>query len=171
EAWLAVHNMTAAQYQTAFTNNKQAGFSLVQVDGHVASNGSARYSAIWLHHADLLTSGQHGYSWSKLEEFALDQERSGFRPLCIDTFGSGTNVHFAAAWKADLYPKAVLNNIDTIVRNTMNTHGVRGLSLALAKNGQLKLARGYGKAVDLLIGSPTPVTTHTRFRWASVSKP
>lgn len=170
EAWTSAHGLTASQYQTAFTNNKQAGLSLVQVDGHSA-NGAARYSAIWIQHPDLLTSGQHGHSWSKFDEFSSDQRRSGFRPLSVDTFGSGANATFAAAWRADVYPKSTLTNIDTIVRNAMSAHSVTGLSLALTKNGQLKLARGYGNAINSSFGSATPANSNTRFRWASVSKP
>ncbi|HTU27534.1 MAG TPA: serine hydrolase domain-containing protein [Pirellulales bacterium] len=57
---------------------------------------------------------------------------------------------------------------DRIVRETLEKYHVPGAALAVVKNGQLVVAKGYGWAN---VAEREPVTPHTLFSLASVSKP
>ena len=62
----------------------------------------------------------------------------------------------------------VIPSFDAVMEKFVERHRIPGLSIALARNGRLVHAKGYGFA-DL--ESRTPVTTDHVFRVASVSKP
>ncbi len=61
-----------------------------------------------------------------------------------------------------------LEPFDAAMRKIMDHHGVPGAALAIAKNGRLVLAKGYGWAN---VGSGEPVQPDTLFGLASLSKP
>lgn len=61
-----------------------------------------------------------------------------------------------------------LQPFDTLALRFVEDYGVPGMSLAVAKDGRLLLARGYGWADR---DAQEPVQPDTRFRIASVSKP
>src|SRR5436190_1539737 len=61
-----------------------------------------------------------------------------------------------------------LDSLDAFVKAQMAQRNVRGLSLAIIKDGKIVVARGYG-VVDNV--SKAPVTTSTLFQAGSISKP
>lgn len=61
-----------------------------------------------------------------------------------------------------------LDSLDTFVRAQMAQRNVRGLSLAIIKDGKIAVARAYGVVDDV---SKAPVTTSTLFQAGSISKP
>jgi CubicO group peptidase (beta-lactamase class C family) len=63
---------------------------------------------------------------------------------------------------------ARLDSLDAFVRTQMAQRHVRGLSLAIIKDGKIALARAYGVVDD---SSKAPVTTSTLFQAGSISKP
>lgn len=65
-------------------------------------------------------------------------------------------------------PHPELRPFDTLALQFIEEYGVPGMSLAVAKNGNLVLARGYGWSDQ---HAEEPVQPDTRFRIASVSKP
>jgi CubicO group peptidase (beta-lactamase class C family) len=63
---------------------------------------------------------------------------------------------------------ARLDSLDTFVKGQMTQRHVRGLSLAVIKDGRIAVARAYGVTDD---SSRAPVTTATLFQAGSISKP
>jgi N-acyl-D-amino-acid deacylase len=61
-----------------------------------------------------------------------------------------------------------LDELDELVLGVMNRHGIPGAGAALARNGKLLLAKGYGWS-DITTG--TPAQPDTLFGLASLSKP
>src|SRR5436190_22436505 len=61
-----------------------------------------------------------------------------------------------------------LDSLDAFVKAQMAQRNVRGLSLAIIKDGKIVVARGYGVVDDV---SKAPVTTSTLFQAGSISKP
>ncbi|MFL5608380.1 MAG: serine hydrolase domain-containing protein [Gemmatimonadaceae bacterium] len=61
-----------------------------------------------------------------------------------------------------------LDSLDAFVKAQMAQRNVRGLSLAIIKDGKVAVARAYGVVDDV---SKAPVTTSTLFQAGSVSKP
>ena len=63
---------------------------------------------------------------------------------------------------------ARLDSLDAFVKALMAQRNVRGLSLAIMKDGKVAVARAYGVVDDV---SKAPVTTSTLFQAGSISKP
>src|SRR6476660_2964002 len=61
-----------------------------------------------------------------------------------------------------------LDSLDAFVKAQMTQRHIRGLSLAIIKDGKIVVARGYGMVDDV---SKKPVTTSTLFQAGSISKP
>ena len=61
-----------------------------------------------------------------------------------------------------------LDSLDAFVKAQMAQRNVRGLSLAIIKDGKIVVARGYGVVDDV---TKAPVTTSTLFQAGSISKP
>jgi CubicO group peptidase (beta-lactamase class C family) len=61
-----------------------------------------------------------------------------------------------------------LDSLDAFVKAQMAQRNVRGLSLAIIKDGKIDVARAYGVVDDV---SKAPVTTATLFQAGSISKP
>src|SRR5215203_3091439 len=61
-----------------------------------------------------------------------------------------------------------LDSLDAFVKAQMAQRNVRGLSLAIIKDGKIAAARAYGVVDDV---SKAPVTTATLFQAGSISKP
>lgn len=59
------------------------------------------------------------------------------------------------------------SDIDTVVLDEMARQGIVGMAVGIVKNGKIYYAKGYGYD-DL--ARTEPVTAHTIFRWASISK-
>ena len=64
-------------------------------------------------------------------------------------------------------PLAGLPDLDAWVERTLETFEVPGVAVAIVKDGEIVLARGYGVR---RLGEPTPVDEHTRFGIASNTK-
>jgi CubicO group peptidase (beta-lactamase class C family) len=63
---------------------------------------------------------------------------------------------------------ARIDSLDAFVKAQMTQRHVRGLSLAIIKDGKIAIARAYGVVDD---SSKAPVTTTTLFQAGSISKP
>jgi N-acyl-D-amino-acid deacylase len=98
------------------------------------------------------------------------------RPSTLLLLGLATGMSAERAWCQER-PQAVISTgkldsalvpFDNAARNLLEMTGAPGASLAVAHNGRLVLARGYGYAD---VRTEEPVAPTSRFRIASVSKP
>nr|KAG5700687.1 hypothetical protein BaRGS_029052 [Batillaria attramentaria] len=69
--------------------------------------------------------------------------------------------------RAETFNSVVVNEIDHVVQAGMTCHNNPGLAVAVVKDGQVLLSKGYG-VTDL--DSQQPVTTDTQFQIASLTK-
>ncbi|HEX5073412.1 MAG TPA: serine hydrolase domain-containing protein [Gemmatimonadaceae bacterium] len=84
-----------------------------------------------------------------------------------------SNLLFALACLTVVAPAAGaqaarLDSLDAFVKSQMAQRHIRGLSLAIIKDGKIAIARAYGVVDD---SSKAPVTTSTLFQAGSISKP
>ncbi|MGK0201780.1 MAG: CubicO group peptidase (beta-lactamase class C family) [Planctomycetota bacterium] len=104
--------------------------------------------------------------------------QNSYYPINVCASGSGNNERFSAVFAATDIPKTrqwtttgqfvpELQTFDAWVQNWMQTNNVRGASLAVTKNGHLKMARGYTWAEP----GYTPIQPTSLFRTASLAKP
>lgn len=124
----------------------------------------------WTMH-NLLTSSQY-------EAQLASSKRQGYYPLVVQGSGSGNTTRFSALfvkrsqpeprqWRATGTSAPSLATFDTILQKYMQQYGIRGGSLAIARQGKLVFARGYTWAEpDYPETEPTSL-----FRTASCTKP
>jgi CubicO group peptidase (beta-lactamase class C family) len=89
----------------------------------------------------------------------------GFRPVLVSV--NALN-QFAAIFQNVGFTNAQLSAIDTIVNKRLSDYSVPGISIAIAKEGRLVFAKGYGLAKEF---PEVKMTSKNVFRLASVSKP
>ncbi len=99
---------------------------------------------------------------SKSAAAVMDVRSITLKPVAPVGMGQGKKIPATGAVSADL---AVL---DELMLKFLEEHDVPGASLAVAKDGKLVYARGFGYS-DPQLG--TPILPKMRFRIASISKP
>ena len=121
---------------------------------------------------------RHGLTSEGYQTEVNSKLTQGYYPISVQAGGLGNNSRFAVVFARQEQPSArqwtvtghsgspALAKLDEVVREFMTTQGVRAGSLAVARNGSVKLARGYTWAE-----AGYPVTQgNSPFRLASVSK-
>jgi CubicO group peptidase (beta-lactamase class C family) len=164
--WEARHGMTAARYQDEFDALVARGFRLVQVSGYSVA-GQERYAAIWERSAGEAWSARHGLTSQAYQSAFDDHVRRGFRLARVSAYTAGGSERYAAIWHA-AGDGGEGGAIDGRMAAYLAQQGLPGLSLAIAKDGRLVYARGFGHADAA--GAERVDAAH-RFRIASVSKP
>ena len=174
-ALVARHGLTGAQYQQQFDEHGRAGFELTRVSGYMAG-GVERYAGVW----EKVTPGRawvaaHGLTAAQYQQRYDELGNQGMRPVLVNGYDVGGQARFAAifvrpagASSSPAPATPVEKAIDPIVEKYMKADGTVGLSVAVAQNGRLVFAKGYGLADQ---SANKPVTSVSRFRIASVSKP
>ena len=162
------HRETSAQYQTTFNDQIAQGWHLESVRGFTI-NGSARFTSHWRKpwlpdwwsYNGMSEVNYQGETWNAVYQ--------AYRPSFVSAYTEGGQTRYNAIWTRNGgFALDTIGQIDGAVRGYMQQHGVPGLTVALARQGHLVFAKGYGYA-DQEAGE----TVHPlhRFRIASVSKP
>jgi murein DD-endopeptidase MepM/ murein hydrolase activator NlpD len=96
--WVALHGIPAAQYQTEFTNQKNAGRHLKYLNAYTLS-GQVYYSAIW----DSLAWGAseaavHGNTSAQYQTTFTSLTGQGYLTRFVTGVGVGGTAYYAALW-------------------------------------------------------------------------
>ncbi|RCJ41319.1 hypothetical protein A6770_08880 [Nostoc minutum NIES-26] len=167
-AWVARHGMTSSVYQSEFNKYTSQGYRLVKVSGY-SLNSQDRYAAIWEKSGSGAWVARHGMTSQEYQDEFDRYFYQGYRPVWVNGYTVSGQDRYAAIWESQNgYKSSELQAIDQTVAQFMQTYDVPGLSLAIAKDNRLVLAKTYGYA-DKSTG--TKVAPRHRFRIASVSKP
>lgn len=167
-AWVARHGMSAATYQTEFNKQIEQGYRLKKVSGYEV-NGQAQFAALWEKSGSGAWAARHGLNAQQYQDEFDRMYYQGYRPVWVNGYTVGGKDYYAAIWESkNGFNTAELAEVDKIVEQYMKDFAVPGLSLAIAKEGKLVLAKTYGFA-DKNAGEK--VAPRHRFRIASVSKP
>ncbi|WP_344933632.1 serine hydrolase [Sphaerisporangium flaviroseum] len=97
-AWVARHNLTAAQYQAEFDRLAAQGYRLVHVDGY-DSGGQATYAAVWENRPGPPMVARHGLTAAQYQAEFDRLTPQGYRPVHLDGYRVGGQVLFAAIWE------------------------------------------------------------------------
>ena len=167
--WTNAEHRTSAQYQSDFNAASAGGYELVASSGSFV-DGANYYTGLWRKPAVAPCSySYHGLTSANNEAETLNAYYTGFRPVVVGatTGASGPRFHPVFHANGGMQP-ANLALIDNAMRSYMQSNQIAGLSLAIARQGKLVYARGFGLA-DMEAGENAH--PHHRFRIASVSKP
>ncbi len=163
------YNLASVNYQTSFNTLGGSGWYLYRVSGYTVDVGAERFTGMWRRTS--LGSGwsHHGIRSQDFAAFQNNAQYVGYRPAFVDAYNVGDDVFYNATWVHNGGLSTTrLNSIATEVQDYMTDHALPGLSLAIAHQGRLVYARGFGYAetADWEVADPLH-----RWRFASVSKP
>ncbi|HET6840565.1 MAG TPA: serine hydrolase [Candidatus Angelobacter sp.] len=145
-AYEAKGGLNAADFQKAFNDYAKQGYVLKMVSGFHA-NGEDEYAAIW----EKTTSAYGMTRWGvpdKLYQGVYDNYYyQGYTPQFLTAFSSdGNSARVNTIWTNTNYSAADLNYIQDEVAEALKAAKIAGLSIAVAKDGRLVYAAGFGLA-------------------------
>ncbi len=165
----ARHRMTNSEYQSEVNEKASQGYRLVKVSGYSLSN-SPRFAAIWEKTSGPVWAARHALNGA--QNYQDEFERlyyQGYRPVWVNGYTVNNQDVYAAIFTcADPFKANEMEAVDNLVEAYMQQNDVPGISIAIARNGKLVLAKTYGYA-DQEAGEK--VAPRHKFRIASVSKP
>ncbi|CAN5625973.1 hypothetical protein BH09CHL1_BH09CHL1_06750 [soil metagenome] len=167
--WSAVHGLDDAAYRAAWETPSVQGKRLVDISGFEIG-GSARYAAIWDDTPKAYWITNHDLSADSYQSQFDENTAAGYAPIHVAGYGVAGQARYAGIWAADTQPTGGtigIEAIDKIANDALAASGIPGLSVAIAKNGVLVYAKGYGMA-DPSTGEA--MTVNHRLRIASISK-
>jgi CubicO group peptidase (beta-lactamase class C family) len=162
------YNETGAGYQTTFNTLVGDGYGLVRVNGATVA-GVERFTSVWRKSYGSEGWAFHGMTAESFTAQNLNAQYQGYRPSFIDPYNNGADTRYNATWvRNGGLSTSRLNTINTTIQDYIDTRGIPGLSVAIARQGRLVYARGFGYA-----DTATGEQAHPLHRWriASVSKP
>lgn len=168
--WSALHGADNASYQEQFNNLTSQGMSLADISGYEFA-GSDHYTAIFDYSSNPYWISHHNLSSDAYQRAFEENGASGYTLRHIAGYGVNGEARYAGIWAANDRPTGGtvgVDLVDQIANDAIRAAGVPGVSVAIAKDGQLVYAKGYGTA-DAATGEA--MTVNSRLRIASVSKP
>ena len=95
-AWVARHDMSPAQYQTAFDKWTAQGYRPVHVDGFDV-NGKTKFAAIWVKQSGAYVA-RHGLSGAQYQAEFDKWAAKGYTLHDISGYGTPNGARYAAIW-------------------------------------------------------------------------
>jgi CubicO group peptidase (beta-lactamase class C family) len=159
--------LTSAGYQTEFNAMGPNGYYLWRVSGY-ESGTAERFTGVW--RSSSLGEGwaYHGMRAADFTAHNINAQSLGYRPAFVEAYNLGTDTYYNATWiRNGGLSTSRLGTIATAVQDYMTSHDLPGLSLAIAREGRLIYARGFGYA-----DTSDWEVAHSQHRWrlASTSK-
>ena len=168
--WAARHGLDNAGFQAEFDSQTSQGLRLVDVSGYEI-NGADYYTATYDASPTAFWISHHNMSRDAYQAAFNENGAAGYMLANVAGYGVGGQDRYAAIWTADAGPTGGTvgrEAVDNFATDALAAAGVPGVSVAIAKDGLLVYAKGYGVA-DLSTGEA--MTVQHRLRIASVSKP
>ena len=159
------HGMTGAQLESRIDAYGRQGYRLKEISGY-QDGGQDRYAAIWEKPAGGALRVRWGVPASALQRVGDVERLSGWVPIAFQGYSAGAAPRFTMLLETPFRTQD-LDAISKAVNDGLRTAKVPGASVAIAKDGRLLFAAGFGKA-NLRTGEPMDV--RHRLRIASVSK-
>ncbi len=160
-------NMTADQYQKFFNDFSNQGYRLKEVSGYFVG-GADHYVAIWEKTGGPWTWARHGIPDAWYQNVFDNFYYQGYVPAYITAFTSGASAKMNMVWDNNNFAPKDLQFISSQMKTYMDANNVPGAAIAIAKDGRLVYAAGFGYANKETGEEAGPTNL---FRIASVSKP
>ena len=165
--WVTRHGLSTSEYQETFDELVADGFRPIDVSGYTI-DGDEAFAAIFIRTDGRGWDARHGLDEDDYQDAVEELEGDGLKMRSISGYNVGGEATYAAVWEEPGVDLIGLDLADIIAQTAMEAAGVPGMSIAIAKDGELVYARGFGFA-DPDSGEAT-LPEH-RFRIASISKP
>ena len=159
------HGMSSSDLNNRIAAYSRRGFRLKQLSGYQDA-GQSRYAAIWEKPAGGALHARWSVPAADLQRVGDVERLGGWSPIAIQGFSAGTRPQFTMLLETP-FRSQDLTAITKAVNDGIATEKVAGASVAIAKNGRLLFAAGFGKA-NLQTGALMDV--RHRLRIGSISK-
>lgn len=107
--WASHHNMSAADYQSKFTDYVTKGYRLSDVDGY-SINGTPFFAAIWEKTTSPVWVAHHNMTSAGFQQKFDDYSSQGYRPVLVDGYDVNGTLNFAAIWEKTTGPAWVAHH-------------------------------------------------------------
>ena len=169
------HDLSSSAYSNFYDQVAKQGYRIRTSTGYRVGSED-RFAAIWertpLPRGTMPSQApvaiRHAIPGRFAQNVSDNYANQGYEPLFLTAYVSVDGPKVDGSWRNDTFTNADLGLIAGKAYNYLATTGYPGLSIALAKDGKLVFAAGFGKA-DKSTGEE--VGPNSRFRIASVSKP
>lgn len=162
------HGMTSDSYQKKAEAYVKDGYYIVYVSGYTVG-GKDYYAAIWHKKTTKGMAARHRLNGKNYQSTFDNMYYQSFSLKHISAYTYKGKAAYAAIWESNnKWKLADLNHINSTVNKFLKEYDIPGASLAIAKDGKLVFAQGYGyanKAKGEIVGPKH------MFHIASVSKP
>jgi CubicO group peptidase (beta-lactamase class C family) len=171
--WAAFHGLDNASYQAQFDTLTGQGMRPVDISGY-EFNGTDYYTAIFDNSPKLDWVARHGLTADEYQSEFDDNAATGYALTHVAGYGVNGEARYAAIWATDTEESGedidygMTTAVDQIAIDAIAAANVPGVSVAIAKDGQLVYARAFGFADE---SAGEIMTTDHRLRIASISKP
>ena len=165
--WQVTHRMLVPELTATDNANFAAGLRPVRLSGFEL-DGQMWYAAIWHDQSQMNVAATHEIAGVDFQNHFDTLGQRGFRMVKNNGFPAGGAERFATVWHKPYLAPHDEDRVASRVQTVMNTNDLPGFSLAMAKDGRLIYARGFGIANSQ---TGEAVSPHHLFRIASISKP
>lgn len=141
----ARHGLSSAQFQQAFDDFVKQGYVLKVVSGYHA-DGQDEYAAIWEKTAGPYWMARNGVPEDRYQHIFDNYYYQGYLPLMVTAFASDGAARLNTIWTNTNFKAADLDTIQKEMDEALRAAHIAGLSIAVARKGQLVYAAGFGEA-------------------------
>ncbi|MBX3015752.1 MAG: serine hydrolase [Caldilineaceae bacterium] len=196
-AWASYRNLTSEEFSQKFTEFKEAGYLMVDVEGY-STSGGLRYAMLWVqnteqldwaeyrnlssdefakkfnelkgkyrmwevesyrhngvqYYAGIWVENKNGRGWAEYRDMTESSYRNrwyrmrdlGYRLINFEVYPTANGERYAGVWRqnSDRPDWALREQVDNLAQNHLDTFTVPGLSVAIAKDGEIQYMRGFG---------------------------
>ncbi|MCB0121558.1 MAG: serine hydrolase, partial [Caldilineaceae bacterium] len=196
-AWASFRNLTSQEFADKFTEYKEAGYIMVDVEGYSTGSG-LRYAMIWVkntenlawaeyrnmssaefgekfdelkddyrvwdiesyrhngvqYYAGIWVENKNNRGWAEYRDMTETGYRNrwyrmrdlGYRLVDFEVYDTNNGERYAGVWRqnSDRPDWALRSQVDTLAQNHLDSFNVPGLSVAIAKDGDIQYMRGFG---------------------------
>jgi CubicO group peptidase (beta-lactamase class C family) len=165
-AYEARHGLSAGAFQAAFNDFTRQGYMLKVISGYHVG-GEDQYAAIWEKTNGPYWMARDGIPESSYQNVFDNYYYQGYQPAFLTAFTSGGSARMNGIWINTNFKAADLMAIRGAMDEARAAAKIAGLSIAVAKDGRLVYAAGFGDA-DKENG--IEMSVNHRLRIGSISK-
>lgn len=168
--WAEHRDMTAAQYGEKFDAFRDQGYRVLDLESY-QQNGQQRYAAIWVKNTnDQGWAARRDLTANGFANWWKTYKDEGYRLVDFEAYPTAEGTRYAGVWRqnGDRLSWSGKKAADQAIAAYRDANKVPGVSVVIARNGQILYSRGFGYAD---IANQEVAHAGTIYRLASVSKP
>ncbi|MBD1847715.1 serine hydrolase [Cyanobacteria bacterium FACHB-63] len=166
--WVALRDMSGSAYAERFKSLSEQGYRQLDFESYVR-DGEQQYAAIWVKNNGGAWVSRHNMTATQYANLWKTYADEGYRLVDFEAYETPQGTRYAGIWrqngeKLSWKPKKA---VDDVISDYQKQFNIPGISVAIAQNGKLVYARGFGYTD---IEQQKAAHSGTVYRTASVAK-